>query len=79
MGMRVRLKADFDISGFPEAARVILTAMKTYGLILADNGSDWYVSGAPDSRWDDDALGTLRRVHGGDFEVVRMEGLVADK
>lgn len=76
MGMRVRLKADFDISGFPPEAQVILTALKKYGMILADNGSDWYLSGAPDSRWSDDALNTLKRVKGSDFEVVKMEGLV---
>ncbi len=72
MGMRVRLQADFDVEPFPPAARVILTALKTYGMILADNGSDWFISGAPDPRWDDDAIGTLRRVKGSDFEVVKM-------
>ena len=76
MGMRVRLKADFDISGFPPEAQVILTALKKYGLILADNGSDWYLSGAPDPRWSDDNLNTLKRVKGSDFEVVKMSGLV---
>ena len=78
MGMRVRLRAGFDVKPFPSAARVILTTLKTYGMILADNGSDWFVSGAPDPRWDDDALGTLRRVKGSDFEVVKM-GLVVTK
>jgi hypothetical protein len=72
MGMRVRLKADYDSSRFPPAARVILTALKTYGMLLADNGSDWFISGAPDPRWDDDEIGTLKRVKGQDFEVVRM-------
>ncbi len=76
MAMRVRLRADFDVSGFPPAARTILTALKTYGMILADNGSDWYISGSPDARWDDDALGTLRRVKGSDFEVVKMGPVV---
>jgi hypothetical protein len=76
MGMRVRLKSTFDISGFPPEAQVILTALKKYGLILADNGSDWYLSGAPDARWNDDSLNTLKRVKGSDFEVVKMEGLV---
>lgn len=75
MGMRVRLKADFDISKFPPEAQVILTAMKKYGLILADNGSDWFVSGAPDPRWNDDNLNTLNRVKGSDFEVVKMSGM----
>ena len=74
MGMRVRLRAGFDVSSFAGAARVILTALKTYGMILADNGSDWFVSGAPDPRWNDEELGTLRRVRGADFEVVSLEG-----
>jgi hypothetical protein len=72
MGMRVRLRADFDISGYPDQARVILTAMKTYGMIVADNGSSWYVSGTPDPRWDDDQLNTLKDVPGSAFEVVAM-------
>lgn len=72
MGMRVRLRADYDISGYPQQARVILQAMKTYGMLLADNGSDWYVSGAPDPRWDDDQLNTLKDVPGSAFEVVQM-------
>jgi hypothetical protein len=76
MGMRVRLKAGVDISGFSGEARVILEALKTYGMILADNGSAFYVSGAPDSRWNDNALNTLKQLHGSDFEVVRMTGLV---
>jgi hypothetical protein len=76
MGMRVRLRADFDISGFPPEARVILTAMKRYGMLLADNGSAWYVSGAPDSRWSDDNLQSLRKVPSSAMEVVRMTGVV---
>jgi hypothetical protein len=72
MGMRVRLKADFDITGFPRQARIVLQAMKTYGMIVADNGSDWYVSGAPDKRWSDDQLGALKSVAGSNFEVVAM-------
>lgn len=72
MGMRVRLKASFDISNFSPAMQVILRAMKKYGMIVADNGSNWYISGAPDSRWSDDELGTLRGVKGSDFEVVQM-------
>lgn len=71
MGMRVRLKASFNINGYSPAMRVILTAMKKYGMILADNGSNWYVSGAPDSRWDDDELHTLSALKGSDFEVVQ--------
>jgi hypothetical protein len=70
MGMRVRLKASFKISGYPKQARVVLQAMKTYGMIVADNGSNWYVSGAPDKRWDDDALNTLKQVPGSAFEAL---------
>ena len=72
MGMRVRLKASFDISGFSPSARVILQAMKTYGMIVADNGSDWYFSGVPDPRWSDDELNELKSVKGSNFEVVTM-------
>ena len=72
MGMRVRLKAGFVITGFPRQARIVLQAMKTYGMIVADNGSDWYVSGAPDKRWSDDQLGALKSVAGSNFEVVAM-------
>lgn len=70
MGMRVRLKASFDLSGYPPQARVVLQALKTYGMIVADNGSNWFVSGAPDSRWDDAQLSTLKTVPGDSFEVV---------
>ena len=72
MGMRVRLKASFDVSTFPPEVRAILTAMKTYGMFMADNGSGWYVSGAPDPRWSDDNLSTLTRVPSSAFEVVAM-------
>ncbi|HEY3417199.1 MAG TPA: hypothetical protein VGM23_09975 [Armatimonadota bacterium] len=72
MGMRVRLKAGFDISGYPPADQVILTALKQYGMILADNGGDWFISGAPDPRWNDEELNFLKRVKGSDFEVVQM-------
>ena len=70
MGLRVRLKASVDISGFPPQARVLLTALKRYGMILADNGSPWYVTGAPDPHWNDDDMHTLGHLHGSDFEVV---------
>ena len=72
LGMRVRLKRNFDTSGFPRPVRVILEGLKVYGMILADVGSDWYLSGAHDMRWDDDALGSLRKVKGSDLEVVKM-------
>jgi hypothetical protein len=76
MGMRVRLKSSFDVSGFPASAKVILLALKKYGMILADNGSNWFISGAPDPRWNDDDLATLRRVKGSDFEVLKMSDVV---
>jgi hypothetical protein len=72
MGMRVRLKAGFDITGFPPSARVVLQALKTYGMFLADNGGNWFISGAPDARWNDGELNTLKSVSGDDFEVVEM-------
>jgi hypothetical protein len=71
MGLRVRLKASFDTSHFPRVARIILQAMKTYGLILADNGSPWYFQGATDPRWNDNALDTLKAVPGSAFEAVQ--------
>jgi hypothetical protein len=70
MGLRVRLKASFDVSSFPPQARVVLVALQRYGMILADNGSNWYVSGAPSPHWSNDQLHTLGRVHGSDLEVV---------
>ncbi len=76
MGMRVRLKSTVDISGFPPEVRVILAALRTYGMLLADNGSAFYLSGAPDPRWSDEDLHTLSQLHGSDFEVVRMQGVV---
>ncbi len=76
MGMRVRLKAGFDTSGYPRDARVVLDALKTYGMILADNGSNWYVSRVSDTRWDPAIFDAFRTVHGSDFEVVRMGTIV---
>ena len=76
MGMRVRLKASYNLDRFPPQASVILQALKTHGMILADNGSDWFLSGAPDPRWDDEDLATLKRVKVRDFEVVRMGAVV---
>ena len=70
MGQRLRLKRGVDISGFPRQARVVLRALRRYGAIVADNGSPWYVTGAPSRGWDNDALHTLRRVKGSAFEVV---------
>jgi hypothetical protein len=76
MGLRLRLKADYDISSFPKSAQVILTALKQYGLILADNGSNWFMTGAHDPRWNDDELNTLKRVPGSAFEAVDTGPLV---
>jgi hypothetical protein len=71
MGLRVRLKASVDISTFPRQARVVLQALKTYGMILADNGSNWYISGAPSPTWNNDDLHSLGRITGAMFDVVR--------
>lgn len=72
MGMRIRLKASFDISGFSATNQIILKAMKQYGMILADNGSDMYFQGTPDARWNDDDLSMLKAVPSSAFEVVQM-------
>lgn len=80
MGQRFRLKASFDTSGFSPQVQVILQALKTYGMILADNGSNWYISGAPDSRWDDSILvEELRRVKGSDFEAADSSALMVHR
>jgi hypothetical protein len=78
MGLRVRLKASVNISGFPTQARVVLQAMKDYGLILADNGTAWHVTGIPDERWDNDLLNDIESLHGSDFEAVDESGLMVD-
>jgi hypothetical protein len=78
MGARFRLKADYDISDFPPKMQVILQAMKTYGIMLADNGSNWYVSGVPDDRWDNDMLHLLDVLTGNDFEAVDTSALMID-
>jgi len=70
MGQRVRLRRGFDVSRFPRQSRVVLRALKRYGALVADNGSAWYVSGAPHPGWDNDDLHSLGRVRGADFEVV---------
>lgn len=76
MGMRVRLKSSFDTSVFTGPALVIAEALKKYGLILADNGGDWYISGAPDDRWVHEDLLPIRKIKGRDLEVVAMKVLV---
>jgi hypothetical protein len=72
MGERLRLKRRVDVSGLPPQARRVARAMKRYGLIVADNGSDWFVSGVPSPRWDNDQLHALGRLRGRDFEVVEV-------
>ncbi len=76
MGMRVRLKASVNISGFPPEIRVILTALKKYGMFVADNGTGFLICGAPDPRWNDANIDKLKQIRGSDFEVVKMEGMV---
>jgi hypothetical protein len=78
MGQRFRLSADFDISGYPAEIQVILTAMKEYGLILADNGSSWFISGAPDERWDNEMLHEWDDIPGSAFEAVDVTSLMVD-
>jgi hypothetical protein len=75
MGLRVRLKAGFDTRPFPRQARIVLEALKRYGMIVSDNGSDWYITGAPDNRWSNEQLHTLHRVTGSAFEVVDTTSL----
>jgi len=76
MGVRFRLRADFDVSSFSPTNQIILRALKKYGMMIADNGSAWYLSGAPDSRWSNDDLHNLGQIHGSDFEVVDVSGLM---
>lgn len=79
MGQRFRLKPGFDLSGFSPETQVILRALQKYGMFLADNGSDWYISGAPDERWNNDALvSELRQVKGSDFQAVDESGLMVN-
>lgn len=70
MGLRLRMKASYDCSGYSTETQVVCTALKKYGMIVADNGSNWYISGAPDPAWDDDALGDIKDIPGDAFEVV---------
>jgi len=78
MGQRFRLKAGVDLTRFPASVRPILQALKTYGMMLADNGSSWFLSGAPDPRWNDDELHALRQLAGADFEAVDATSLMVD-
>jgi hypothetical protein len=76
MGLRLRLKADYSLAGFSGQALVILRALKRYGLIVADNGSPWYITGAPNTRWDEASLAQLKRVPGSAFEAVRTGAII---
>jgi hypothetical protein len=76
LGQRFRLRADFDVRGFAPPIQVILRAMQQYGIILADNGSSWYLSGAPDDRWDNDMLRELKQLTGNDFEAIDVSSLL---
>jgi len=70
MGLRFRLKSEYDISAFSETNQIILRALKKYGMMVADNGGDWFISGAPDDRWNDEDLSQLNSIKGRDFEAV---------
>lgn len=76
MGLRLRLKASYDLSGFTGPSLVVMTALKKYGMFVADNGSNWYISGASDPSFDDDELGQLKGVPGSAFEVVAVKGQI---
>jgi hypothetical protein len=78
MGLRLRLRADYDISGYTGMSRVILEALRSYGMILADNGTSWFISGATDSRWNDDDLNQLKSVPGSAFEAIYTGEAVTD-
>ncbi|HLK21926.1 MAG TPA: hypothetical protein VKT81_23420 [Bryobacteraceae bacterium] len=78
MGARFRLKASFDISGYSAVNQIILTALKQYGMMLADNGSSWYISGAPDDRWNNDDLHLLNNIAGSNFEAVDVSPLMVN-
>ena len=72
MGLRVRLRADYDLSRFHGAARTILLGLRKYGMMVVDNGTDWYVSGEKDTRWNDADLDQLKTVPGSAFEVIQL-------
>jgi hypothetical protein len=71
MGLRLRLNAGYNVNGFTGEARAIAVALKRYGVIIADNGSNFYISGTSDRRWDDENLNQLKTIPGNQFEVVR--------
>jgi hypothetical protein len=75
MGLRLRLKGSFSTAGYPRQARIVLEALKRYGMLVSDNGSDWYLTGAPDPRWSNEQLRALKRVPGSAFDVVDTTSL----
>lgn len=79
MGIRLRLRSDFDESSYPRDCQIILRCLKKYGMFLADNGSSWFISGEPDKRWNDETLHELSKVTGADFEVVDESGLMVHR
>jgi len=79
MGQRFRLKSSFNASAYPYQAQIVLTALKKYGMILSDNGASWYITGAPDERWNNDALHTLHELRGSDFEAVDSSSLIINQ
>jgi len=79
LGQRLRLKASVNTAGMPKQARIVAEAMKRYGVIVADHGSAWFISGAPDDHWDNDALRALKSLTGNNFEVVDTSGLITSK
>jgi hypothetical protein len=79
LGQRFRLRGDFDMSRFSKTNQIILQALKTFGMILADNGSPWFLSGSPDSSWNDDELRQFSQVKGTDFEAVDVSSLMVDE
>ena len=79
MGQRFRLKSSFNTSGYPVQAQIVLNALKKYGMILSDNGAPWYISGAPDEQWNNDALHSLHQVKGSDFEAVDSSSLMINQ
>jgi len=78
MGLRLRLKASYDVSRFTGAARVVLDGLKQYGMILADNGSDWFITGETNTQWDDADLNQLKTVPGSAFEAIETGPLTTD-
>ena len=78
MGLRLRMKASYNLPGATPRVRTILSALKRYGMMVADNGTDWYLNGVPDPRWDDDELSIINDIPGSAFDVVDVSSLLLD-